>query len=62
MKSGRKFSLISYERNCIKVLVRGTQNFSSVRLDTRCFNETTFQMLVFFNECIRNEQDSELEE
>ena len=62
MEFGREFSVISYEKICVKVLVKRTQNFSSIRLNTWCFTETTFQTLVFLNECIRNEQESELEE
>ena len=62
MEFGRKFSLISYEKICVKVLVKHTQNFSSMRLDRWCSTETTYQTLVFLIECIQNEQESELEE
>ena len=62
MKFRRKFCLISYEKNCLKVLVKRAQIFSPMRLNTWCFTETTFQTLVFFNECIQNEQESQLEE
>ena len=62
MQFRRKFRLISYEKNCLKVLVKCTQIFSFMRLVTWCSTETTFQTVIFFNECIQNEQESELEE
>ena len=42
MEFGRKFSVISYEKNCLKVLVKRAQIFSPMRLDTWCSTETTF--------------------